>query len=211
MTKLQLVSKTRTDFRKSETKRLRREGEIPATIYGKGFDPTAVTVSAGGVDDILKVPGGKLSLINLSVDGQESAGHPVMIQSLQIDAITKRIIHIDFHRVSMNEPVHASVPVMLVGEAPGINQGGLLEQFTASLDIKALPDHIPTHINVDVSGLALGQNIHVGDIKVPSDIEVLGPVADSVIATVRMPIVRAEETSAAEAATETAAEEAPAE
>lgn len=211
MTNLQLSSKTRTDFRKSETKRLRREGEVPATVYGKGFDPHAVTVSADAVNDLLKAPGGRLSLIDLSVDGQESAGHPVMIQNMQIDAITKQIIHIDFHRVSMDEPVHATVPIVLVGDAPGIKQGGLLEQFTASLDIKALPDHIPTHIDVDVSGLELGQNIHVGDVKVTSDIEVLGPVADSVVATVRIPTVRAEEPSAAEEATEAAAEEAPAE
>ncbi|HAH87161.1 MAG: 50S ribosomal protein L25 [Armatimonadota bacterium] len=216
MTKLQLSSQTRTDFRKSETKRLRREDQIPATVYGKGFEPEAITVSLDDISNILKVPGGKLSLIDLSVDGKSSAGHPVMFKHLQIDAVSKRIMHIDFHRVSMDEPVRALVPIMLAGEAPGVKLGGLLDQVTDNLDVKALPNNIPTHISVDVSKLDLGQSILVEDLDISPDVEVVGPLPGSVVVSMRMPTVQEEaveegEISAAESGTEAAAEEASAE
>lgn len=200
-----LSSKTRTDFRKSETKRLRRESEIPATVYGKGDKSKSIAVPSEDFTQILKTPGGRLSLIDLEVDGKSSKAHPVMVQKIQRDPISNRVLHVDFHRVSMNEPVHAPVPVILVGDPPGIKQGGILEQFTREIEIKALPDRIPTQINVDVSQLDLGNVIHVSDVALPEDVEVLGPAADSVVATVRLPIIHAE---AEPAATEEEAAEA---
>lgn len=205
MTRLQLSSTTRTDFRKSETKRIRREGGIPATVYGKGVESKAVTIPADEFAQLLKTPGGRLSLIDLKIDGKAQKAHPVLIKEIQRDPITKQILHVDLHRVSMNEPVHASVPIVLVGEAPGTKQGGILEQFTPALEIRTLPDHIPTHIDVDVSHLELGESIHVSDIQLPDGIELLGPVPENVVATVRLPVVRVEAAPEAEEAAEEAA------
>lgn len=209
MTRLQLSSTAREDLRKSVTKKLRREGEIPATVYGRGDPARSVAVKADEVVKILRAPGGLVSLIDLKVDGKISKAHPVLIQEIQRDPISRKILHIDFHRVSMDEPVHASVPIVLFGDAPGIKQGGMLEQFTYQLEIKTLPDNIPSHIDVDVSGLELGQSIHVGDVQVPEGVEVLGPLADNVVATVRLPVVHIEaEEAAPEAEEAEAAEEA---
>lgn len=207
MTRLQLSAQTRKSLMKSYTKKLRREGKIPATVYGRELESKSIEVSLDEIEQILKSPGGRLSLIDLKLDGKVSKAHPVLIQEIQRDPITKKILHIDFHRVSMNEPVHASVPIVLVGDAPGTKQGGILEQFVRELEVKALPEHIPTHIDADVSHLQLGQSIHVGELKVPEDVEVLGPPADIIVATVRMPVVRVEELAAPEA--EEVAEEAP--
>ena len=210
MSRLQLSSKTRTDLRKSETKKLRRNGAVPATVYGRGEESLAVAVQAEELVQILKSPGGRLSLIDLKVDGKGSKAHPAMIQEIQRDAVSKRILHIDFHRVSMDEPVHASVPIILMGDPPGTKLGGILEQFTSEFDIRALPDHIPTRIDVDVSHLELGQTIHVSDVQLPEGAELLGPVAENVVAMVRLPLVHVEEAApAAEEAAEAPAEAAP--
>ncbi|MDI6829466.1 MAG: 50S ribosomal protein L25/general stress protein Ctc [Armatimonadota bacterium] len=204
MTRLQLSARSRQSLLKSYTKKLRREGKIPATVYGKDFESKPIEIEVEELEQILKSPGGRLALIDLKVDGKTSKAHPVLIQEIQRNPITKKIIHVDFHRVSLNEPVHASVPLVLVGEAPGQKQGGILEQFTRELEVKALPEHIPSHIDVDVSKLALGESIHVGDLTVPEDIEVLGPPPDIVVATVRMPAVRVEEVAPAPEAAEEA-------
>ncbi|HET6452984.1 MAG TPA: 50S ribosomal protein L25/general stress protein Ctc [Armatimonadota bacterium] len=206
--RLKLDSKVRTDFRKSETKKLRREGSVPATVYGKGIDPVSLAVNSLDMIGILKTEGGRLALIDLKVDGKTQKAHPVMIQEMQRDPITRNILHVDFHRVSMDEPVHASVPIVLRGDAPGVKTGGILEQFTRDLEVKALPDHIPSHIDVDVSRLELGNHVLVGELIVPEDIEVLGPQPDIVVASVRLPHVHVEEV---EAAPEELEEEVPAE
>lgn len=220
MTRLRLLSTTRADLRKSATKKLRREGGIPATVYGRGEEPTSVAIEAEELARILRTPGGRLSLIDLKVDGKGSKAHPVLIQEIQRDPVTNRVLHVDFHRVRMDEHVHAAVPIILVGEAPGTREGGILEQFTRELDIRALPDHMPTHIDVDVSNLGLGKAIHVSEVQVPEDVEVLGPPSDNVVATVRLPIVHIEEVApeagevaeeVAEAAAEESAEESGAE
>ena len=195
--RLQLESKVRTDFRKSETNRLRREGGVPATVYGRGIESVSLAVNALDMAGILRTEGGRLSLIDLKIDGKTQKAHPVMIQEIQRDPITRNILHVDFHRVSMDVPVHASVPIVLRGEAPGIKQGGILEQMTRELEMKALPERIPSHIDVDVSHLELGQHILVGQLTVPEDAEVLGPHADIVVASVRLPHVHIEEVAEA--------------
>jgi len=211
MTRLQLSSKTRADFRKSETKRLRREGQIPATVYGRGEESRAIAVPAADFVQVLKTPGGRLSLIDLKIDGKGSKAHPVLIQEVQRDPVSNKVFHVDFHRVSMNEPVVASVPIMLFGEAPGTKRGGILEQVTRELEVRVLPDHIPTHIDVDVSGLGLGDAIHVGEIGVPEGVELVGLVAENIVAAVRMPIVHVEEVAPEVEEEAAAAPEAPTE
>ena len=193
MSRLQLSSATRADFRKSETKRFRREGKIPATVYTRGETSQSVAISADELGVILKTPGGRLSLIDLAIDGSESKAHPVMIQDMQRDPVSKKIMHVDFHRVSMNEPVQASVPVVIVGEAPGVKLGGILEQLITDLDIKALPDHIPTHIDVDVSHLEMGQSILISEVNIPADAELVNASLENMLVTVRTPTVRTEE------------------
>lgn len=192
--RLQLKSTTREKLEKSETKRIRRDGGIPATVYGRGDDPHSIAVEDADIRDILKTPGGRLSLIDLKVDGKGSKAHPVMIQDIQRDPITQKILHIDFHRVSMDEPVNASVPIVVVGEAPGIKEGGILDQATREIQVRALPDQIPTHINVDVSELRLGQHLTVGDLEISENVEVTGPPADIAVVSVRQPVVHIEPT-----------------
>lgn len=199
MARMQLSSKTRTDFRKSVTKQLRRDGAIPGTVYGKDVEPISVSVPLDEFNLLLKTPGGRLSIIELQVEGAKSKKPlTVMIQEVQRDPISKGVIHLDLHQVKMDVEVTAHVPVRLIGEAPGIKLGGILEHFVREVELKALPDHIPSHIDVDVSGLNLDDAIHVRDIAFPEGVELTHTSPESVVATCRQPIVRAEETVAAE-------------
>lgn len=191
MSRLQLTSNVRTDFRKSETKRLRREGFIPATLYGKGEESISLAIPAEAFGEILKTRGGRLSIIDLAVEGAKKPS-TVMIQVVQRNPITKGVVHIDLHQVKMDEPVHARVPVQLIGDAPGVKLGGILEHVTREIEVKALPDQVPSHIDVDVSKLELGESLHVSDLVLTEGIELIH-TADAVVAMVRQPIVRTTE------------------
>ena len=213
MSRPQISSQARTNFQKTETKRIRREGGIPATIYSKGEQSEAVSVPNIEVMQILKA-GGRLSLIDLQIDGKSQKAHPVMFQVIQRNPITNQILHIDFHRVSMNEPIHAKVPVILVGESPGVKLGGIAEQMVNELDIKALPDHMPARIDIDISQMDIGDMIHVSDITIPEGAELVTQTVDIAAVSIRQPAahlaaeseIAAEAEAAAAAAAATEAE-----
>lgn len=213
--RLSLQAETRKDFRKSYTKKLRNDGKIPATLYGKGVQSKSIELSLEDMVQLLKTPGGRLALIDLKVDGKLEKGHPAMIQEIQREPVGKKIRHVDFHRISMDEPVQASIPISIIGIAPGIAAGGVTEQPVSEVTVKALPDKIPSHIDVDISHLELGDAVHVGDLQIPEGIEILAPPAESMIISVKLPHVRVEEVAPVEEAEEGAepaegAEEAPA-
>ncbi len=190
--RLALQAETRKDFRKSYTKKLRNDGKIPATVYGKGLESKSLQLELEAMVQLLKTPGGRLALIDLKVDGKTEKAHPVMIQTIQREPIGKKIRHVDFHRISMDVAVTALVPVTLVGTAAGIIEGGVVEQPTSDLHVKALPDRIPTHIDVDISHLGVGDSVHVKDIQLGEGIEIIA-AEDNVVVQCRMPHVRAEE------------------
>lgn len=213
--RLSLQAETRKDFRKSYTKKLRNDGKIPATLYGKGVQSKSIELSLEDMVQLLKTPGGRLALIDLKVDGKLEKGHPAMIQDIQREPVGKKIRHVDFHRISMDEPVQASIPISIIGIAPGIAAGGVTEQPVSEVTVKALPDKIPSHIDVDISHLELGDAVHVGDLQIPEGVEILAPPAESMIVSVKLPHVHVEEVAPVEEAEEGAepaegAEEAPA-
>ena len=196
--RLALQAETRKDFSKSYTKKLRNEGKIPATLYGKGFESKSLQLPLGDLVQLLKTPGGRLSLIDLKIDGKAEKAHPVMIQALQRELIGKKIKHVDFHRISMDEPVTATVPITVLGEAAGLTQGGVVEQPISDLQIKALPDKIPTHVDIDITALNVGDSVHVSDIVLSEGAEIIAPPAETVLVMVRMPHIRVETTAETE-------------
>lgn len=191
--RLALQAETRKDFRKSYTKKLRNQGKIPATLYGKGVESRSIELELNDMVQLLRTPGGRLAIIDLKVDDKLEEGHPAMIQDIQREPIGKKIKHVDFHRISMNEPVHANVPIAILGVAAGQAEGGVTEQPISELTVKALPDKIPTHIDVDITNLTLGHSIHVGDVQLPEGVEILAPPAENVIVMVKLPAIHVEE------------------
>lgn len=196
MTRLQLKYSERSDLLKSATKKLRNDGKVPATMYGKKHDASSIAVDAEAVKLLLK-GGGRLSVIDMKQEGKKSA-QSVMIKDIQRHPISKNILHIDFLTVALDEPVHASVPIVTHGEAPGTKMGGILEIITSLVEIKALPTDIPAHIEVDVSEMQVGDHVTIADLTIPEGAEVLSQHTDAIVVAVRVPHVRVEEEPEAE-------------
>lgn len=147
-----------------KVKKLRRDGLLPANVYGKTVKSVSLEVP---VKDFLKVYGeaGETGLIELKVDGETK---PVLIHNVQFHPVTGNPLHADFHQVSLTEKTTAVVPIELVGEAPAVEQKiGVLIQTLAEVEVEALPQDFPEHLTVDVSNLnEVNDALTVGDIKV---------------------------------------------
>jgi large subunit ribosomal protein L25 len=149
---------------------LRAEGGIPGVVYGRTFgDPLPILVDAKDLRAALLGHGGS-AVLNLEIEGRGST--PAIVQDRQLDVVTKRLIHIDLHAISLDEVVEAHVPLVLVGAAPGVKEGGILDFLLREVTIDALPTDIPDQIEIDISGLNMFDNIHARDIKAPSGVTI---------------------------------------
>lgn len=159
-----LVAETGRNSGTRNSRRLRREDKLPAVVYGLGADPVAVAVPEREVQRILTGESGANTLINLEIEGDRQL---VFARQVQRHPVRGTLIHVDFVRVRRDTAVTAEVPIHAVGEPEGVKDGGLLEQVLFTLSVEAKPDEIPTSIEVDVSGLAIGAQIRVGDLAIP--------------------------------------------
>jgi len=198
-----LEAKLRTKKGKVYSRKLRKEGLIPAVLYGGSKDPLPVEVNIRDLERIFLSGEGSNIIINLQFSNVN--GNPVeavLIKDFQQDPVTSAFLHVDFLRVSLKEKITAHVPLVLVGEAPGVKETGILEHFLRELTIRCLPLEIPRHIEVDVSQLKIGESIHARDLKVPKGIEVLSD-PDQVVVTIGVPSkLEVEEVVAAPTVTE---------
>lgn len=168
MAEIQLVAETGREAGTRSTKRLRREGKIPGVVYGHGADPVSVAVDARELRHALNTEAGVNALVNLSIDGTSQL---TMARVLQRHPVRNTVTHVDFQVVRRDEVMAADVPFTLVGEAKEVtNNDGVVEQALFALTIHATPSAIPAHIEVDISGLTIGDAIRVGDLKLPSGV-----------------------------------------
>ncbi len=169
---------------KSADKALRKEGSIPAVVYGLNEAPAAIAIQAKIVARILASETGMNSVVYLQREGTDIKRH-VIIKDVQRDPVTRRLVHVDFLRVDPNHKVKVHVPVKLLGVPAGVKtQGGLLDFVHREVVIECLPSLIPTHIDVDVSGLNIGDTIRVDQLGLASTLKVVGDAHD-VIAAVK--------------------------
>ncbi|UOQ49523.1 50S ribosomal protein L25/general stress protein Ctc [Gracilibacillus caseinilyticus] len=164
-----LEAKKREDLRTSNTKAIRLAGEVPAIIYGYQVDPKTVAVNSL---ELLKTvrDEGKNAIISLLVDGDSV---DVMLHEYQIDPLKDELVHADFYAVNMKEELDVQVPVVLNGEAIGVNEGGVLQQPLYELALRAKPKDIPEQITIEVADLNVGDSILVSDLKEGKNYEIL--------------------------------------
>jgi large subunit ribosomal protein L25 len=188
---------------------LRRQGIVPAHLYGRGTESLALQASTPTITTLLRTAGAN-AIINLKING-DSDSRPVMLRGVQRHPVTDELIHVDFFQISLTEKLRADVPLNLSGVAPAVHVfGGVLLQSMDHITIEALPTEIPSAIDVDVSGLeTLEAAVHVRDLPIPAGVTLLTD-PDQVVAKVGTPRVAEEEAPAA-AAEEGAVEGAPAE
>jgi large subunit ribosomal protein L25 len=191
----------RTLGRRAGSKSLRASGRIPAVIYGKLNPPQNLEINFLDFRDVIHGAASENVLLNLTVKGDTKPSRLAIIQEIQHHVLSNQVLHIDLHEVAENEKVTLTVPVDSLGEALGVKTGGgTLEHVLFKLKVRALPKDLPETLVVDVSHLEIGQAIHIGDIKPPTGVEILGDKHISVL-SVAAPISEAEEAAALEAAT----------
>jgi large subunit ribosomal protein L25 len=181
---------------------LRRGGKTPANVFGHRIESTSVEADTVELTHLLRGMT-RNAIINLSVAG-EPAPRTVVIRDVTRDAVTGKLLHIDFYQVSMTEKMRADVPVVLVGTSDAVaTYGGVLLQTLETVQVEALPNDIPTQFEVDVSRLAqLEDSLHVRDLDIDSSRVTLHTDLDVVVARVATPRVAAEEEAAAAAPAE---------
>jgi large subunit ribosomal protein L25 len=202
MAVIALSGQRRERLGKGGARTVRREGKIPAVLYGHGEDPVAVVVGARDFDLALHGHKGANPIVNLAVGAHE---YTALIRSVQYDPVTHDILHLDFQHISLTETIEVRVTVHLTGTPTGVKDGGgILEHILREIEVRCLPTAIPASIDADVSALNIGDSVHVRDLSVPN-VTILTE-ADATIATVVPPTVM-EEKPAEEVVAETAAAE----
>jgi large subunit ribosomal protein L25 len=160
-------------FNKNHARRVRVQGLIPAVVYGAGKESMAVTVDPKVITKILYSESGHNTIFDLAIEG--AGPTKVMIVDWQHEPIKGKLLHIDLKRIAMDKMMRVSVPVQLVGTPVGVKQnGGMLGQVLHEVEIECLPDDIPSHIDIDVSGLEINGTIHISDLPHNSSMKFLG-------------------------------------
>src|SRR5208282_2509965 len=199
MKSVPLKAYPRTQTRRGGVKKLRDTGRVPAVIYGRQVKPQNLEINAKEIGDLIHHSASENLLVDLSVENDARAKRLALVQEIQHHPLDGDVLHVDFHEVTADEKVVIQVPLETVGEAAGVkNSGGVLEHVVFKLRVRALPKDLPEQIIVDVSHLELGKAIHIGEIKLPAGVEILGDKNIPVIA-VAMPRTEEEEAAAAEA------------
>ncbi|GEN44734.1 50S ribosomal protein L25/general stress protein Ctc [Alkalibacillus haloalkaliphilus] len=178
-----IQAKERPDTRNSVTKSIRREGFVPAVVYGKGKEP--VTISVENMDLVKKVRDeGRNAVFSLQIEGGKSLD--AMLYDYQTDSIRQDLTHIDFYLVDMSTEVDVEVTINIDGESKGEKEGGVLQQTLHTLNIRTTPNKIPDEITIASADLDIGDSVTVGDLKTTKDYEILDD-DESTIVTVLPP------------------------
>jgi len=176
-------------------RRVRADGGIPGVVYGKDFGaPLPVLVDAKDLRTALTSHGGS-AVLNLEIEGRGSTA--AIVQERQLDVVTKRLIHIDLHAISLDEVVETHVRIVLAGTPPGVKEGGILDFVVREVTIESLPTDIPDQIEIDVSSLNMFDTIHVRDIAAPQGVKIVEN-PDEIVVTI-LPPSKAEEAPVAAA------------
>jgi large subunit ribosomal protein L25 len=192
-----VAAELRSSRGKNEARRTRRDGKIPAVVYGAFQDAVSIAVNPREIRKILRTTGYN-TIFDLAIDGGDTT--PVMVVDEQVDPIRGNLLHADFKRIDLTKRLRVSAPVVTEGEAKGIKlQGGLLEVITRSIEIECLPDEIPERFTIDVTELMIGQAKRASDVALPGSVRLVSP-GDTVIAHVVALRAEAEPTPAADAA-----------
>jgi large subunit ribosomal protein L25 len=180
-------------------RRLRRSGRVPGVLYGGGAEPVGFDADQRELRHALAGSG---AVLDLSVDGQKPT--PVVLKEAQRDPVRGETTHVDLLRVRLDEKIHAVVPLELSGadDAPGVKEGGVLEQITRELNVEALPTAIPESISHEVGEMEIGETILLSAVRTPEGVTLLDDPEETVVATLSPPRLQAETAEEIEAETE---------
>lgn len=188
MAEVRLKAELRAEPGKGPARRARAEGKVPAIVYGRGMEPVSIAVDRREFVTALRGDAGMNVLLNLEYDGQSTLA---LTRELQRDPVRGTLLHADFVKVDRTQEVEVEVPVHLVGESAGVKEGGVLEHPLFQLHVRSLATEVPQSIEVDISGLNIGDALRVSEIALNAGYQVLDD-PDAIVASVAAPISEAE-------------------
>ncbi|MEO8512036.1 MAG: 50S ribosomal protein L25 [Ignavibacteria bacterium] len=195
MATVNLSAQKRDDLGNSTTKTARKKGNIPGVFYFRDSPAIAISVKDTALNPFVYTS--EVRIINLQIEGSDKAQNCIL-KDVQFDAVSDKPIHFDLLGISENETIKVIVPIKLVGAPIGVRDGGVVQHTLHSLEVECLPANIPSHIDVEIAGLSIGDSIHVGDLKI-ENVEIHGAAGATIVAVVP-PAVEKVETPEGEAA-----------
>lgn len=171
MAEVQLSIQTRKANTKGETHGLRKQGKIPGVVYGKTIAPEPIYVDRKEFVHAITQPAGLNVILSLQLEG----GKPIfaLVREMQRDVLSREIIHIDLHAISLEETITAYIPLRLQGTPVGLQEGGVLQQNLHQIEVECLPTAIPQHIDLEVSSMVIGDSMFVRDLVLPVGVELV--------------------------------------
>ena len=201
MKSVALTAFERTLGRRPGAKKLRASGRVPAVIYGRLNPPQKLEIKLKDIHDVIHGAHSEIVLLDLSVEGDSKPRRLALVQAVQHHVLSNQVLHVDLHEVAENEKVTVLLPVEAVGEAVGVKTGGgTLEHVLFKLKVRALPKDLPEVLLADVTHLEIGKAIHIGEMKAPPGVEILGDKHIPVL-SVAAPVSEAQEAATLESAT----------
>ena len=181
MQQVRLEAQKREASGKGAARGMRRAGEIPGILYGRKNEVIPIRIDARGFQDFLHNYG-ENAFINLEI--ADHGTENVMVKEIQRDPVSNQLLHTDLLRISMDEPITSSIAVTLIGSAPGIQEGGILEFPHRQISVRCLPTLLPEEIEVDIGELEIDDRLSVEDISLPEGIEILDDPHTRIVAIV---------------------------
>jgi large subunit ribosomal protein L25 len=181
-----LVVAQRERLGSAESRRLRREGIVPGVLYGDG-EPVAICIAERELRRALTGSAGLHAILDVEIDGKGQT-HASILKEYQVDPVRGGVTHVDLQEVRLDQAIHASVAVQLLGgeDAPGVREGGVLSQPLREVTVEALPLEVPQHLELDVSGMEIGGTLRISDLSAPEGVTLLDD-PEMVVATVTAP------------------------
>lgn len=192
MKQVSLNAELRTECGKSAVKKLRREGLIPAILYGHKKESIPLSLSSLLLNRIMTDEAIESTLIDLTIKaGENEEKKTVVLKDIQVGPVKRNYLHVDFYEVDMSEKIVVPISIHLIGKAKGVEAGGILQQIKREVEVKCLPSKIPGRFEIDVSNLEIGDSIHLGGISLDEGVEILEDLS-LVVAAVSTPTVMKE-------------------
>ena len=192
--RVKLMVQERPKLGSAETRRLLKQGLIPGVLYGRST-PISVMIPERDLRAALTTPAGMHAVLDVTVDGGGS--HSAILKEFQLSAVRGKLTHVDLQEVRLDVAIQTQVSVTLVGEPVGVKEGGVLNHLTNEINIEALPLEVPQHLEIDVSGLGIGDSVRLSALVVPEGVTILDDLEATVLASVSAPM-REEEHEAVE-------------
>ncbi|OMF30830.1 hypothetical protein BK133_16200 [Paenibacillus sp. FSL H8-0548] len=167
----------RVNLTKSQINVLRKQGQVPAIVYGKDIGSISVIIGEKEISSIIKH--NPRAILNASIPNQ--GNKPVLIQNIQRDSLSNKIVHVDFHQLNMNVSMDSKVTINFTGDPIGVKEGGTLQVEMYEVEVRCMPDNLLSAYEVDISGLKIGDQLHVSDLSFHEGIEVLSDASSMLI------------------------------